>query len=68
MGRRFPEGKVFFEHQCAAISNAFAIEQRDVTAKNAPGDAKQRSRFAELHFNPHAGQQAPVCFDERAAR
>ena len=67
VGLYFPEGKLFLEHQRAAVPNALAIEQRHMTSNDAPGDSKQRNRLAKLHFDPYAGQQAPVGFDERAA-
>jgi hypothetical protein len=68
VGRDFPEGKLFFEYECASISNSLAIQYRDVTAQNAASHPEQRHRLAKLQFDPHTGQQAPIRFDERTAR
>ena len=67
MGRRFPKENLFFEHQCASISDALPAEQCYVTTKNAAGGAKERHRFTNLHLDARAGQQPPIRFDERAA-
>ena len=48
MGRSFPEGKTFFERECPSIANLLATDERDVTAKNARGHAKQYDRLAQV--------------------
>lgn len=68
MGRCFPEGNLFFEHQRAAVPDPFAADQRHMTPEDAAGDAKDRHRLAHLYLDAHARQEPPVGFDERAAR
>jgi len=68
LGRRFPKGKLFVEHQRAAVPDTRAIDLRDVTTQDACGDAKKRYGITDLHLHAHTGQETPIRLDERAAR
>jgi hypothetical protein len=59
--------QLLLERESASISDALAIEQRDVTSNNAAFHSMQRHRISQLELDARAGQQAPIRFDQRAA-
>jgi hypothetical protein len=56
MGLSYPERQRLFEHQRAAITDALAIQERDMAPDDTASDLKQRDRLAHLHFDTHTGQ------------
>jgi hypothetical protein len=60
------EAELLFEDHGAPVANPLAIDQRDVTAKDATLDPTLRDRLAELELHAHTWKQTPIGFDQCA--